>query len=333
MRVTRHDFMMIIRVALIVAAVLAAVAVAQVAPATRDFVNPQLASHYDNSGNESQFWPVLQGGRVAALMSQPSTLGTYMVLVLGILGAQMLRARLAASSVLFLLIAFSAFLGGILCGSKVFAGGLILLAAGSLLLWPRARRWKVATATATALIFGLIAWGVVSTFFPAQADSFWGHFPLRDNAFYEQYVAPTLDPRSGIVFRSSAADIASNYPLSGLGLNAIEHDTDSLLMGILAMTGITGGVLYLASIIVVGVHLHAVSRTNRDPNLASVAAMMAVLSSVFAIATLGSHTFVEARAADAYWMIAGLLLGPLASYPWSAIREGTVASAASRPPE
>ncbi|NQU97811.1 MAG: hypothetical protein HQ548_09235, partial [Chloroflexi bacterium] len=91
-RVSRHDLMVIVRVVFIVGIVLALIAAAQLIPFTGEHVNPFLVDHYDNAGGEEYFWGVMKGGRVAALMPQLSTLGMYMVLVLGLLAAQLLRA-------------------------------------------------------------------------------------------------------------------------------------------------------------------------------------------------------------------------------------------------
>ncbi len=311
-RLTRHDAAVIVRIVLVVAVLLALVAAAQLIPITSQYMNPFLADYYDNSGTDRHFWAVLKQGRVAALMPQLSTLGMYMVLVVGILGAQFLGATLVRSRILFSVVVAAALTGGVLCGSKVFAGGLLLTAALAVFWWPRSRRWNMATVTAT-IAAGVAVWMIVAAFFPEQADRFKGRIPSSGSGFYRQYIASRFEPDSGKVYRTGAVDIASEYPLSGLGLNVIGNTTDSLLLGIVIMSGAVGAALYLGAIGVVCVHLHAVSRAARDPDTAGLARMMTVLTIVFLITAIGFHTFIQDRAGDAYWMMVGLLLAPTVS--------------------
>ena len=159
---------------------------------------------------------------------------------------------------------------------------------------------------------GMAVWLIGGTFFPVQAEGFLGRMPLSPNMFNQQYVAPRFEPGSGKVYRTGAVEIASEQPLTGMGLNVVGRTTDSLLIGVLAMSGVVGGVLYLASIGVVVWRLHAASRTSSDPYLAGLAGMMAILSIVFLLAAFGFHSFIQDRAGDAYWLLVGLLLGPLA---------------------
>ena len=311
-RLARQDITVIVRIMLIVAVLLALVAAAQLTPGTGQYVNPFLASHYDNSGSDQYFWAVLSQGRVAALMPQLSTLGMYMVLVLGILGAQFLGATLVRSRILFSVVIAAALAGGVLCGSKVFAGGLLLVAALAVFWWPMSRRRDMATLTAI-IAAGVAAWIIVAGFFPEQADRFKGRIPSSADGFYRQYIAPRFEPDSGKVYRTGAMDIASNYPLSGLGLNVVGNTTDSLLLGVVIMSGAVGAALYVGAIGVVGVHLHVVSRAARDPDTGRLARMMTVLTVVFLITAIGFHTFIQDRAGDAYWMMVGLLLAPIVS--------------------
>jgi len=79
-----------------------------------------------------------------------------------------------------------------------------------------------------------------------------------------------------------------------------------------AMSGVVGGALYLAAIGAATWRLYVVSRTNLDADLAALARVMVILSLVFLAAAVGFHTFIQDRAGDAYWMVTGLLIGPLA---------------------
>ena len=315
-RVSRHDLMVIVRLVFIVGIILALVAAAQLIPFTAEHMNPFLASRYDNAGSEEYFWAVMKGGRVAALMPQLSTLGMYMVLVLGLLGAQLLRARLVEPRfALSLAVGAAALVGGILSGSKVFFAGLALAAALGVFSWPWARRWRwTFRAAGLVLAAGMIMWVVVEAFYPTQAEMFLGRLPVSKEGYYGRYVAPRFEPGSGKVYRTGAVDIALDYPLTGLGLNVVGRTTDSLLLGVLAMSGGVGGVLYLGAMCAVVARLYVVSRTNRDPDLASLARVMAIISVVFLVTAIGFHTLIQDRAGDAYWLIAGLLLGPLAAH-------------------
>jgi len=307
-RVTRHDLMVIIRLVFVVAVILALIAVAQLLPSTSGLVNPILADHYDNAGSDTYFWRVLSGGRVAALMPQLSTLGMYMVVVFGILGAQLFGARLVKSRILVAAVIATALVGGILSGSKVFFLGLLLTAALALVSWPQARRWNL-SALGALLAVVTVAWLVATTLFPTQADRFAGRISFSSEGIYKQYIAPRFATETGKIYRTGAVDIASEYPLTGLGLNAVGHTTDSLLLGLVVMSGAAGTMLFLASIGVVALSLSAAARTNPDPDIASLALMMVILTLVFLATAVGFHTFIQDRAGDAYWMIVGLILG------------------------
>jgi len=310
-RASLHDLKVIIRLVFVVAVLLALVAAAQFTPITQDYLNPFLADHYDNSGSPQYFWAVLSQGRVAALMPQLSTLGMYAVLVLGILGAQLLGADLVRSKAMFAALVAAVLVTGILSGSKVFAGGLLLLVALAMLSWIRDRRFNLGT-VAAAVLAGIAVWIFVSILFPAQADMLTGRIPSNSEGFYKQYLAPRFEPESGKVYRTGAVDIASRYPLSGLGLNVVGRTTDSLLLGVVIMSGVVGAAFYLCVICAVGLQLYAASRLHTDPYTAGLSRMMLVLTVVFLVAAIGFHTFIQDRAGDAYWMLAGLLLGPLA---------------------
>lgn len=311
-RVTMHDFRVIIGLVLAVAVFLALVAIAQLTPGIRDYVNPFLAEYYDNSGSEQFFWSVLNQGRVSALMPQLSTLGMYMAVVVGILGAQFLGATVVRSRFLFAVLVGAALAGGILCGSKVFVGGLLLTVAMAAFLWFRSRHLNLATILSVA-VAGLAVWIVVTAAFPEQGERFTGRIPSSGEGFYGQYLAPRFEPGTGKVYRSGAIDIASEYPMSGLGLNVVGRTTDSLLLGVVIMSGMVGGVLYVGTICVIGAGLLGVSRSHSDRYVAGLARMMLILTIVFFVAALGFHTFIQDRAGDAYWIIVGILLGPLAA--------------------
>jgi len=311
-RVNRHDLMVILRLLFVIAIVLMVVAVAQLSPIAGDHLNRILADYYDNSGSETYFWNVLRGGRVSALMPQLSTLGMYMVLTSGLLGAQLLGARLVKSRAVVAILIVATLLGGILSGSKMFFVGLLLTIGLSLISWPRARRGNLG-ALGAVLALVAVAWIVATGFFPDQADRFAGRVSFSREGIWEQYIAPRFAAETGKVYRAGAVDIASDYPLTGLGLNAVGHTTDSLLLGLVVISGAVGTTLFLASIGIVVLSLHAASRTNPDLDLAGLATMTLILTVVFLVAAVGFHTFIQDRAGDAYWMIVGLLIGPLAA--------------------
>ncbi len=313
-RVGRHDLLVIVRLVFVIAILLTLIAAAQLMPSTGEYVNRILASHYDNAAGSKYFWGVLSGGRVATLMPQLSTLGMYMVLVLGILAAQLLRARLVEPrSLLSFAVGAAALIGGILCGSKVFFAGLALTAGLGVFAWPWARRWGWKLHMLGSLLaVGVTLWMIVAILFPTQANTFAGRAPLTPGQIGTKYLATRFKPETGKVHRTGAVDVATDYPLTGLGLNAVNRTTDSLLLGLGVMSGGTGTAFYLATICLIGWRLYSASRDDPDPDLASLARMMAILTVVFLAAAIGFHTFIQDRAGDAYWIIAGLLLGSLA---------------------
>ena len=130
---------------------------------------------------------------------------------------------------------------------------------------------------------------------------------------YTSYFASRFDTSTGKIYRTGATDIAIDYPITGLGLNVVNRTTDSMALGIFIMSGAVGSVLYLAMLAAVAVGLLNVSRRRFDPELAAVARVLLILTAVFLVVSLGFHTFIQDRAGDVYWLLVGLLLGPLAA--------------------
>ena len=63
----------------------------------------------------------------------------------------------------------------------------------------------------------------------------------------------------------------------------------------------------------VAIGLWRLIRRNYDPDVTAVAKVMLILTVVFLAISVGFHTFIQDRAGDAYWLVIGLLLGPLTS--------------------
>ncbi len=131
--------------------------------------------------------------------------------------------------------------------------------------------------------------------------------------FYIVYLASRFDTTDGKIFRTGATDIATEYPATGLGLNVVNRTTDSMALGIFIMGGAIGSFLYLGALAAMGIGLLRIAKHAADPESAGMAKMLLTLTVIFLVMSIGFHTFIQDRAGDAYWLLAGLMVGPLAS--------------------
>ena len=276
-------------------------------------------------------------------MPQLSTLGMYAVLAFGLLAAQVMGGRSISSPLIFGILLGGAFLGGMMSGSKVFVGGIGLLTVGLVIAYRTYRRDALSNVLA-GLFAIVIVWSVSFVVFPdaaqrllglavpqppvtteqepgADADeladesgsSVYGSFYDRYlKRYYIAYLESRFETNSGKVFRTGAVDIASDYPVTGLGLNVANRTTDSMALGIFIMGGAIGSAFYLAMLAALAIGLWRLSRQGRDPDLAATARMLLILTAVFLLMSIAFHTFIQDRAGDAYWLLVGLLLGPIA---------------------
>ncbi|MDP6824429.1 MAG: hypothetical protein QF554_14170 [Dehalococcoidia bacterium] len=308
-RVNRRDFLFLVRLILAVTVVIVGVAVAQLLSVTKDAVNPFLADYYDNSANPRFFWNVINQGRVASLMPLLSTLGMYMVLAVGLIGAQFFGAAIFRKWGLLVLLLGITLIGGMLSGSKVFAVGVGMLIVMSFLFINSMP--KVAVSRLLATVFAItLVWIASAVVFPEQSDRLVGRVLPAEGNFVDQYFASRFDPDTGKVFRTGAVDIAQDYPITGLGMNVVNRTTDSMLLGIFIMSGGVGFAMYLLIIGTVSTGLYRMSRGG-DRDLAAISRMLLLLTLVYFIIAIGFHTLIQDRAGDAYWILVGLLLGPL----------------------
>ena len=127
------------------------------------------------------------------------------------------------------------------------------------------------------------------------------------------YLASRFDTTDGKIFRTGATDIATEYPATGLGLNVVNRTTDSMALGIFIMGGAIGSFLYLGALAAMGIGLLRIAKHAADPESAGMAKMLLTLTVIFLVMSIGFHTFIQDRAGDAYWLLAGLMVGPLAS--------------------
>lgn len=337
-RINRYDFTMLIRLIVGVGVALGVIAAAQLHGATSGPVNRFLFDYYDNNpGNH--FWAVLEGGRAAALMPQLSTLGMYAVLAFGLIAAQVMGGRTISSRLIFGIVVGGVFLAGVMSGSKVFVGGVVLLALG-LVFTLKSFRPDGSQRIYVGLLAILIVWSFMFVAFeqqtertlgmalPDQSQDLAGQSPGDESSearpmflervydryidrYYTAYFASRFETSTGKVFRTGAVDIASDYPITGLGLNVANRTTDSMALGIFIMGGAIGSFLYLGMLATVALRLFRIARGKFDSDLAAVARVLLILTFVFLLMSVAFHTFIQDRAGDAYWLMVGLLLGPL----------------------
>ena len=179
---------------------------------------------------------------------------------------------------------------------------------------------SIATATATGTV---TVTGAGDSIAIGQGESEGHNFfdKLTPNAVYDRffhrfyivYLASRFDTTDGKIFRTGATDIATEYPATGLGLNVVNRTTDSMALGIFIMGGAIGSFLYLGALAAMGIGLLRIAKHAADPESAGMAKMLLTLTVIFLVMSIGFHTFIQDRAGDAYWLLAGLMVGPLAS--------------------
>ena len=133
-----------------------------------------------------------------------------------------------------------------------------------------------------------------------------------DGNYINQYFAGRFDPDTGKVFRNGAVDIAQDYPITGLGMSVVNRTTDSMLLGIVIMSGVVGFTLYSIAIGLVLWRLWQISVSDQDRELKALARTLTLLTIVFVVISVAFHTLIQDRAGDAYWLLVGLVIGPLA---------------------
>jgi len=296
-------------------------------PATKSIMNEFIVTFFDNSratggSGREHLHKVLSGGRVMSIFWQVSTFGMFAVLCLGLLVAQFTGARIIKSKALVILLFILSIVGGVISGSKVFTGGLLILVI-LCVLFSRVRHYLtrpryIVMATVAVLLFFLL----IPRILPQAYSLFAVRF--KPDTFIATYNAgrftPTfitsesfaLEHPSGIlvppkIVRTGAVEIFKNYPLTGLGLSAAARTTDSFLFGILIMGGVIGGFIFILFIGIVCWRLLSIARQHPDRTVASLSLAMLFLTIVFFAAAAGFHTFIQDRVGDAYWLIVGLL--------------------------
>jgi hypothetical protein len=310
-QVSRTDMSILIKLILAAAVSMSVIATLQLLPYTEDVINPFLARFYDNSAGSEAFWLVVENGRAAALMPQLSTLGMYLILAAALAAVFIFRIRSRRDSVVLGLLFGTILLGGMLSGSKIFPAGmglLVVLSAIYVRAMPRISPSKILVAV---LLF-VVVWAVAALVFPDQSKSMRGRIFPDDGNYINQYFAGRFDPDTGKVFRNGAVDIAQDYPITGLGMSVVNRTTDSMLLGIVIMSGVVGFTLYSIAIGLVLWRLWQISVSDQDRELKALARTLTLLTIVFVVISVAFHTLIQDRAGDAYWLLVGLVIGPLA---------------------
>jgi len=129
--------------------------------------------------------------------------------------------------------------------------------------------------------------------------------------YYVAYLQSRFEYRAGKVYRTGAMDIARDYPVTGLGLNVANRTTDSMALGIFIMGGVIGSTIYFAMLVTNIIKLRRVVTGISDPDLVATARVLIILTIAFLLMSTAFHTFIQDRAGDAYWLLIGLLIGPL----------------------
>jgi len=315
MRVGKTELVAVVRLVLLASLPLFIIGILQLVPATKSTVNELLVTLYDNGratggSGHKHFYNVLSGGRAMSIFWQVSTFGMFATLCLGLLIAQFIGARIIKSRTVTYLILLLTIIGGVISGSKVFTGGIIIMAISAVistqvrrhLMRPR----NIILAIVTIILFSLM----LAQFFPRAYNLFTVRF--EPTSFISRYGAgrfwasdiPGLAPK---VVRTGAVDIFKSYPVAGLGLTVANRTTDSFLFGILIMGGVIGGFIFILFMGIICSKMLSIARRHPDKTVASLSLAMLFLTIVFFAAAVGFHTFIQDRVGDTYWLLVGLL--------------------------
>ncbi|MFN2383274.1 MAG: hypothetical protein ABR559_03310 [Gemmatimonadota bacterium] len=322
-RTTREDLVVLTRVMVVLAIPLCAIAFLQLYPPTASQTNDIIYRLFSNERQGERtaqlFANVIGGGRVQSIFGQPGTFGQFCIFIVGLHLAQWLGRLRLISRELYLTSFALALLGGVFSGSKVFFGGIIMLGVFLPLMTPLVRRVATPKSVLLLLLF-VLGLGVVgklmledhairrvtSSFSVAKA---WETYSAgRFNTIEPGGRFKRLDPK---VIRSGALDVIRAYPATGLGLKVVNRTVDSFWIGLLAMTGVVGTILYGVFLLAVLARLYVRSGRGGDPVAAPLARQLIFLTLIFAAAALGFHTFIQDRAGDIYWIFVGVLCAPV----------------------
>jgi len=315
MRVGKTELVAVVRLILLASLPLFIIGILQLVPATKSTINEILVTLYNNDratggSGYKHFYDVLGGGRAMSIFWQVSTFGMFAILCLGLLIAQFIGVRIIKSRAITYLIFLFTIIGGVISGSKVFTGGIIILAILTVIS-TRVRRHlirpkNIILAIVTIILFSLL----LSYVFPRAYYLFTARFEptslisrYGSGRFWASDI-PGLAPK---VVRTGAVDIFKNNPVAGLGLTVANRTTDSFLFGILIMGGAIGGFLFLLFMGIICRKLLSIARRHPDKTVASLSLVMLFLTIVFFVAALAFHSFIQDRVGDAYWLIVGLL--------------------------
>ncbi|MFH0911558.1 MAG: hypothetical protein V1918_08665 [Planctomycetota bacterium] len=290
------------------------IAALQLMPATAGWAERFVLLFYNISQDNSSIQGGLKAGRAMSIFIQVSTFGMFNLLALGLLLAELLGAEIVASSRHRWILLGTILLGGICSGSKVFTGGLVLLAALFLFCTPILKRFL-----RRKIVFGLlIVFCCLGLFLPRlySPDRYekmkTGLLARLDpSRIYEIYLASRFRTEGagevGKIFRGEGIGILKDHPWRGQGFPVVVHTTDSFFLGMLMMGGIVGFSLFVFFILSVLRNLYSASRKSPAP-VAAMARALVFLLVAFLAAAVGFHTLIQDRAGDAYWLITGLVL-------------------------
>ncbi|MHC4887732.1 MAG: hypothetical protein ACYTGH_21845, partial [Planctomycetota bacterium] len=260
--------------------------------------------------------------RGTSVFIQFGTFAMYCVIVLAVSALPLAGGRVIASRWLSGGVAVAAVIGGLLSGSKVFFGAVVILLIGYALMTDMLRRLWKPKVLLCVLALSLITVGVVPRFFSEEKREFAVKAiidKLNPMEFYRVYIGPRFGTvpgesysQMGKLWRTGAVDLFLDSPLGGTGFGAINSTTDSFIFALLCMGGGTGLALYLLMLYHLGAGLLTQSRLQRDPSLRALCVSLFLLTLAFGAGSYGFHCLIQDRSGDLFWLLCGLLLGPLA---------------------
>jgi hypothetical protein len=307
-RLPEDEIKRLVRFILFASIPLCILGILQVFPATANTVNEMIFTYYSNSPiHEKLLRTMISSGRAMSVFAQVSTFGMFCLLIfcLSIITRNKVMRLLPMSA--WLIVVFTSLIGGISSGSKVFYGGLIVFCLLSMIFYSRLR---------SKLFFGIVIFILIYIFSSFMFDLQLPHLFLVNfdvtniwsNYFASRFGGIESNMLSGKIFRTGVLETFQIYPISGLGFIGVPQTTDSFLVGLLALGGLIGLLLYLMFLFVVYEKLWVLRKCYRGTSICDFATILLILEVIFFLVSIGFHTFIQDRAGDIFWLLVGLVL-------------------------
>lgn len=291
-------------------------------------LNSAIIRYYDNGrgSGELTLSSLLSVGRSTSVFGQVSTFGMFSLLFVTLAATTPLAERSRSDYYRRGVLLLIGLAGGVASGSKVFSGGLVLLLAFSMFTADVRRRLRPAAMALGGAVV-IVLWSILPSVIPASTELF--ERRSSSESLVDTFLGARFasDPDTGLeakVVRTGAVGLASEHPITGIGYFGAAQTTDSMVLGLIVISGGVGLCLFIMAIFQVGRSLVRRCQYSDASTDRLHATALFLLLLVFTVASLGFHTFIQDRAGDVYWLLVGcaiggvapLFVGPGASGDW-----------------